>query len=133
MKISVSQYAKSLFESLSGKTEKEVKVVLKKFVAILGRNRDLNKAEGIMEIFSALWNAEHGELPAELLSARELGPTARETVINYLKEKTGAKKIMIKEEIDRKLLGGFVLKYESKVLDGSLKASLEELKKELIG
>ena len=133
MKISVQQYAKSLFESLSDKNEKEIKLVLKKFVAILGRNRDLNKAEGIMEAFSVLWNQEHGELSAELLSARELGPTAREMVAGYLKEKTGAKKIMIKEEIDQKLLGGFVLKYDSKVLDGSLKASLEELKKELIG
>jgi F0F1-type ATP synthase delta subunit len=30
--------------------------------------------------------------------------------------------------VDEDLLGGFVLKYGSKILDGSLKTSLEELK-----
>jgi len=128
MKISVQQYARSLYDSVFEKSEKEVKAVLKNFVALLGRNRELNRAEEIIRVFSELWNKEHGEINAVLVSARELGPTARETVTNYLKEKTSAKKISLKEEIDKKLLGGFVLKYDSKVLDGSLKTSLENLK-----
>jgi F0F1-type ATP synthase delta subunit len=40
---------------------------------------------------------------------------------------------MLTEETDKKLLGGFVLKYNSKVLDGSLKTSLAELKEEIGG
>ncbi len=128
MKVSVQQYAKSLYDSVFEKSEKEVKAVLKSFVAILGRNRELNKAEEIIRVFNELWNKEHGEVNATLVSARELGPTARETVTHYLKEKTSAKKISLKEEVDEKLIGGFVLKYDSKVLDGSLKTSLENLK-----
>jgi len=128
MKISVQQYAKSLYDSVFEKSEKEVKIILHNFVALLGRNRELNRAEEITRVFNELWNKEHGEINATLVSARELGPTAREIVTSYLKEKTSAKKISLKEEIDKKLLGGFVLKYDSKVLDGSLKTSLENLK-----
>jgi F-type H+-transporting ATPase subunit delta len=128
MKISVQQYAKSLYDSVLEKSEKEIKAVLHNFVALLGKNRELNKAEEITRVFNELWNKEHGEINATLVSARELGPTARETVTSYLKEKTSAKKINLKEEINKKLLGGFVLKYDSKVLDGSLKTSLENLK-----
>jgi len=131
MKISVQQYAQSLYVSVLGKSEKEVKVALKSFVAILGRNRELNKAEEISRAFNELWDKEHGEVSATLISARELGPTAREVVTSYLKEKTKAKKISLSEELDKKLLGGFVLKYDSKVLDGSLKTSLEKLKVEM--
>jgi F-type H+-transporting ATPase subunit delta len=131
MKISVQQYARSLYDSVVDKSEKELKLVLKNFVAVLGRNRELNKAEEIIRAFIEIWNKEHGEVVATLTSARELGPTARETVVNYLKEKTSAKKINLNEEIDKKLLGGFVLKYDSKVLDGSLKTSLEQLKVEM--
>jgi len=131
MKISVQQYARSLYDSVIDKSEKEVKLVLKNFVAILGRNRELNKAEEIIRAFNEIWNKEHGEVVATLTSARELGPTAREIVTNYLKEKTSAKKISLTEELDQKLLGGFVLKYDSKVLDGSLKTSLEQLKVEM--
>lgn len=131
MKISVQQYAQSLYDSVFDKSEKEIKVVLKNFVAVLGGNRELNKVEEIIRVFNEIWNKEHGEVAATLISARELGPTAREVVINYLKEKTSAKKISLQKEIDQKLIGGFILKYNSKVLDGSLKTSLKQLKIEI--
>ncbi len=120
-----------MYDSVYGKTEKEAKAVLKNFVALLGKNRELSRAEEIIGAFNELWNKEHGEVNAVLLSARELGPTAREVVVNYLKEKTGAKSITLDEEVDKKLMGGFVLKYDSKVLDGSLKTSLGELKNKI--
>jgi len=128
MKISAQQYARSLYDSVSGKSAKEIKLVLKNFVALLGKNRELNRSGEIVRAFNELWNKEYGEVNAVLISARELGPTARETVTNYLKEKTNAKKISLTEAVDGKLLGGFILKYESKILDGSLKTSLENLK-----
>jgi len=131
MKISVQQYAHSLYDSVIGKTDKEAKIVCQNFVALLGKNRELNKAEEIMDIFIELWNKEHGELVAELISARELGTSTRETVIAYLQEKTGAKKVVLEENIDKKLIGGFVLKYDNKVVDGSLKTSLAELKSKI--
>lgn len=133
MKISARQYAQGLYDSVLDKSEKEVKAVLKSFVAVLARNLDLNKADEISDFFQAIWEKEHGEVRAELISARELGPTARETVLGYLKEKTSAQKISLTTELDEKLIGGFVLKYNSKVLDGSLKTSLEELKTEIGG
>ncbi len=131
MKITARQYAQSLYESVSAKSEKEAKLVLQNFVALLGRNRELNKAEEIIRIFAEIWNKAQGELNAELISARELEASAREMIVSYLKEKTDAKKINLQEEIDNKLLGGFVLKYDSRVLDGSLKTSLEELKNKI--
>jgi len=133
MKISARQYAQGLYDSVVEKTEAQIKIALKNFTALLAKNLDFNKVKEIIERFEEIWEKEHGELRAELLSARELGPTARETVIDYLKKKTGAKKIMLGEEVDRKLLGGFVLKYNNKVLDGSLKTSLAELKEEIGG
>jgi len=131
MKISVSQYAKSLYESVAGKSEKDTKSALKNFVALLGRNRELNKVEEIINIFNELWNKEHGELSAELTSARELKPATRQIAINYLKERTGAEKIILTENIDKKIIGGFVLRYDSKVVDGSLKTSLDDLKNKI--
>ncbi len=131
MKISAQQYAQSLFDSVIGKSEKEVKAILKNFVAILGKNRELNKEAAIAAAFIEIWNREHGEVVATLESARELGPTARETVVDYLKNKTDAKKISLAENIDKTLIGGFVLRYGSKVLDGSLKNSLNSLKNKI--
>ena len=112
MKISAKQYALSLYESLQGKTDKiEVTKILHNFVAILGRSNNLNKESEIIEIFENIWNSENGELKAELTSARELSKESRETVVNYLKAKSGAKNIELAEKTDQKILGGFILKY----------------------
>lgn len=131
MKISVQQYARSLYDEVSGKTEKELKTALHNFVALLGKHRELNRAEEIIKAFQEIWDTEHGEVVATLISARELGPTARETILNYLKDKAGAKKISLTEEIDKKLLGGFLIRYNNKIIDGSLRTRLAELKNKI--
>jgi F-type H+-transporting ATPase subunit delta len=131
MKISARQYAQSLYESVANRPEKEVRAILKNFVEILGRGRELSKAPAIIERFKEVWAKEKGELAAELFSARELGPTIRELVIDYIKEKTGAKKINLQEKIKPELIGGFVLHYNDKIIDGSLKNSLEILRNKI--
>jgi F-type H+-transporting ATPase subunit delta len=131
MKISVQQYAQSLFVLVCDKSEKEVRIILPSFVKLLGRNQDLNKEAAIIEIFQEIWNKENGELLATLSSARELGKETKEMVVDYLKEKTAAQKINLKENIDEGLLGGFVLRYGSQILDGSLKTGLLNLKARL--
>ncbi len=128
MKISAKQYAMSLYDSLVGKSEEEIKVILHNFVAVLGRDRVLNREKEIITAFTEIWNKENGELAASISSAHELVENSREAITDYLKNRTGAKKVVLDESVDANLLGGFVLKYESKVLDGSLKANLEELK-----
>lgn len=131
MKISVQQYTRSLYDSVAGKSEKEVKAALKNFVALLGRNRILNKTPEIIAAFQEIWDKERGELAARIISARKLEPTASEIVVDYLRHKTSAKKVNLKEEMNKELLGGFVLRYGSKIVDGSLKNSLEELKSKI--
>jgi F-type H+-transporting ATPase subunit delta len=133
MKISVLQYAVSLYEAVIDKTESEVQVVLKNFVALLGRQHDLNKEAEIIKAFSDLWSSKNGEVTANLVSAHQVSDNTRELIVNYLKDKSGAKQIILDETEDRNLLGGFILKYNNKVLDGSLKSGLESLKAQLKG
>lgn len=133
MKISARQYAQSLYETTFGKSEKEVLAVLKKFVALLGKQRELGKADEIIYIFNEIWNKNNGEIEATLVSARKLDAATRKIIISYLEDKAGVKKITLKEEVDEKLIGGFVLKYNGKVIDGSLKNSLEGLKTKVEG
>lgn len=128
MKISARQYAESLYDSIDGQTDKEAAVILKNFVRLLGEKRDISKANAIIEAFGEIWDKNQGETAARLMTAREVKPATRTAVIDYLKNRTGFKEINLTEEIDHNLIGGFVLRYGSQVLDGSLKTSLGELK-----
>jgi len=127
MKISARQYAECLYELVAETPETGIKALLSRFVALLGSKRDLNLAPAIIKAFSDIWNKEHGELVAELTSARKLDIAARDIVLSYLKKKSGFNQILLDEKIDQQLLGGFVLKYNSKIIDGSLKSSLASL------
>lgn len=131
MKITAKQYAQCLYELVSTESDGKVKEILPRFVALLQKHQALNLAPAIILIFREIWNREHGEVVAELTSARELKNEAKETVINYLKNKSGATDVVLDEKIDKNILGGFILKYDNKIIDGSLRSSLEELKNSL--
>lgn len=131
MGISSRQYAQSLYEMTKGKSETEIKDILRKFVAILNNSHVLNKASEIITNFQKIWNEENGELVVSLASARELGPSVRELIIDYLKAKTGTKKISLTEKINKDLIGGFVLSYNDQIIDGSLKNNLVDLKNKI--
>lgn len=128
MKITVKQYARSLFELVETKSKSEVKDVIANFINLLVKNRDLNRADEILNELEKFWAEADGELKAEIVSARELGKEAKKLVIEYLKDKTKSEKIILEEKIDKKILGGFILRYEGKIIDGSLKNNLENLK-----
>ncbi|MFA6994929.1 MAG: ATP synthase F1 subunit delta [Patescibacteria group bacterium] len=131
MKISKQQYARSLYEAISDKSDKEVKAIIAGFVSILAQHHDLDRGAEIIQNFQELWSLERGELRVELTSARRLEPTVKASIVDYLKNKTGASSIDLQEKIDVNLIGGFVLGYNSSVLDGSLRNSLTDLKNKI--
>ena len=133
MKMSARQYAQCLYELVSNESDDKVKEILPKFVVLLEKHQALNLAPAIISVFTEIWNREHGEVVAELTSARELKSEAKEMIVSYLKEKSGAKEVILDENIDKNILGGFVLKYNNKIVDASLRSSLVELKNQMMG
>ena len=102
MKITVKQYARSLYELVEGKDKAEVKSVIANFIDLLVKNRDLNKSDEILNELEKFWSAADGELKAEITCARELGKEAKKLVVEYLKDKTKSEKIVLEEKIDKK-------------------------------
>lgn len=132
MKILPKQYAQSLFELVRDKDEQEVKDILKKFTNILARNRQLGKIKEIIACFEIIWQRENGELLVNLQSARPLVGGAKDIVVDYLKDKTKAASIILEEEIDQSLIGGFILRYDNRIIDTSIKSQLNALRTKLI-
>lgn len=131
MKVNVKQYARSLFEMVTDKSEAEAKDLIVKFVDFLHKRQDLNKAAAIIVELENLFDEKNGEEKAELLSARPLSPEAKKQIISYLQNKVGGKGLKLEETIDQNLIGGFVLRYNGLVIDGSLQNNLRKFKKQL--
>ena len=131
MKANIKQYAELFYELTADKNSGEIKGAIEKFVKLLARQGQLNKADKIIDSFSKVWNKKRGIVEAEAISARELDKEIVKLLHGYIVKLSGAKEIILAEKVDKKILGGVVIKYGDKVVDGSLKMRLVELKSSL--
>lgn len=131
MKITSTQYAKSLYETTVGKTQPEIDGVVANFIKLLQKSRKIKLADKIIAKFSEIWNKENGIVEAEVATARKLESSQAHKVKSFLKEKYQAKEVVINNKIDSNIKGGIVIKVRDEILDGSVARQLRELKKNL--
>lgn len=80
--------------------------------------------------FVAQYNEINGIVTAEVTSAIALTDASRAEVIALVKKEMNAKEVVVKEKVDEKLIGGFILKVGDKQFDASIANGLNKLKKE---
>lgn len=131
MKINVSQYSQALFELTFNKSEDEVKGVINDFLEYLIKNNDFFLLDKIVYSFNQLIKEASGELEIEIVSARPLSEVSDSSLKKYLAAKSGASDVKISENIDKDIIGGFILRYQDKVIDASLKHSLLSFQKQI--
>jgi F-type H+-transporting ATPase subunit delta len=71
-----------------------------------------------------------GIVTAEVTSAIPLTESSKAEVVSLVKQELGAKEVIVKEKVDEKLIGGFILKVGDKQFDASISGGLSKLKKE---
>ncbi len=131
MKITPAQYAKALFELTYNQKEEEIKPILDNFIKILAQNNDLKKINDITEEFSNIWDKKRGKVKVKIISARPLNENALNLIKNYLSQKIEAKTFDVQHKIDKKILGGVIIKLKDKILDASLTNYLNRLKQHI--
>ncbi|SDL33559.1 F-type H+-transporting ATPase subunit delta [Pedobacter sp. ok626] len=80
--------------------------------------------------FIVQYNAIKGIVTADVTSATELTAESRAEIEAIVKKEIGANVVVIKEKVNDKLIGGFILKVGDKQFDASIASSLNKLKKE---
>ena len=74
-----------------------------------------------------MYVSSKGSLTAELSSATELSEVDLSLVKKYIQESAGSKVNLI-TKLDSSILGGYILKIGSLMLDGSIRSKLQGLK-----
>lgn len=129
MKISNKQLAQALYDLTDNKNEEEVKQSIESFVKKLQKTHKLKEAEDIIKKFEIIWDKKKGIIQAEIISARPLKDTDLEKIKHFIKKKYQAKKVILKNEINPSIKGGFILKTREEILDASVKARFKKLDK----
>lgn len=79
----------------------------------------------VRDIEAAL--CERGVLLANVASSYQLADDTKNTIVHYLKKKTGAKDVYLRPEVDPSLLGGVRIETPDQRLDTTLRHRLNQL------
>ncbi len=98
---------------------------------LVARGR-LSMIGDIADGYQRLLDSYRGIEPAEVITAIPLGEEDKLKLAEHLSAVVG-KKVVLKTEVDSRLIGGLIARIGGKLLDGSTRSKLEALKKELAG
>ena len=130
MKYTVPQYAQALYEALHGTKDMDHEKILDNFARLLQQNGDLGKFSQIEEAFVKHEKTAKGIKAADVITARKLSGTEQEKLIRELNDYLGTK-VDLKKKVDEGILGGVIIQVEDKLIDGSIKRNLQDLKNNL--
>lgn len=104
------------------------KKATKELAALIVDQRLHGQVEDILVDISKEYARVHGVIDAEARTAYPLSDTLKKELIERVKQSTGARSVILHEEIDKSLLGGVIVSASDMELDLSLRAKLAKLK-----
>ena len=119
---------KILKETFEGKTEK----LLYNFICLLCDKKRTSLFLKISESFFESYRDYHGFLEVNAVSAVALSEEQKEKLREKLSALTG-KKILLKTQVEPSVIGGIILRYDNKEIDGSVQKKLDSLRNTIRG
>ncbi|MEI6378051.1 MAG: F0F1 ATP synthase subunit delta [Candidatus Falkowbacteria bacterium] len=127
-KTSAQQYAQAVLDECLDSLPKDYPKILDSFCAVLEKNGDLSKWHEIEKALLVLDDERNSVSRAELWSSRPLSDNELEGLTAQVMADSGRQQVVWKQRIDKKLLGGVIVKYGDRVLDMSYDGNLRRLK-----
>ena len=125
----VSQDAKG--EVLTKILKSQVNSETFKFLMVLVDRDRINLLKSVITNYLELVYETASIKTIEVVTAVEFSNAQKNTLIQKLKELTNAREIKLAITIDQNVIGGFLIKTESKVIDFTIKYQLQQLAKHL--
>jgi len=120
---SSAEKAAGLKRAISGADQE-----LLNFLELLIEKQRMPEVFRIRRQLDELWKKENRRIEVTVTSAVELEPAVVEKVGEEIERQTG-QKVELASRVDGEILGGIVLQVGNKVLDASIRARLEKLRK----
>jgi len=126
-KNSPRQFAVALYEITKGVKIAELDNILRNFVLMLAKHRQLKSSGKIIDEFISYSKEKIGIMDISITSATKLDGETIEEV-----KKAFGRKVESTETVDKSLIGGIVVRTSERILDASIKTQILKLKQQLI-
>ena len=97
------------------------------FLKVISRNKRFAKLSSIIFQFMNINSQKRGDVLADVTSADELSDKQKNGIRDQLKQTLG-EKLSLNFNVDRKIIGGLIVKVGSKMVDSSLATKINKLK-----
>jgi len=104
--------------------------ILQNFLKLLIEKHRMPAVFRVRRSFDELWQRENKLLPVEVTSAIELDQNTVKQIGDRIGEETG-QKIELSERVDPDILGGLVVRVGNSIIDSSIRARLDSLRKQV--
>jgi len=104
--------------------------ILQNFLKLLIEKSRMPAVFRVRRAFDELWQRENKLLPVEITSAIELDKKTVKQIGDRIGEETG-QKIELSEHVDPDILGGLVVRVGNSIIDASIRARLDQLRKQV--
>lgn len=105
----------------------EITAAFIRLLTVKGRENVLPEiAQAFIEQYDALKNIH----PVKFITAVPVGEDVKDAIAGRIKAETGLPNIELKHAVNEDLIGGFVIEFDNKKVDASVKRDLEDIKKQ---
>jgi F-type H+-transporting ATPase subunit delta len=118
-------------EILTKTLESQVNTETFKFLMVLAKRDRINILKSVIANYLELVYETASIKTIEVSTAYPFANAQKNTLIQKLKELTNAREIRLVITVDSSLIGGFLIKTDSKVIDFTIKNQLQKLAKHL--
>lgn len=129
--LSNNDIARAIYLVSKDKTHPELREINSKIIKFLARRRLLSKSPDILERLNKIINQEAGRIVVKVQSARKLKEEIKKELTIFLKKRYKAKEVVLKEELDEKLLGGIKIEINDEIIDLTAKNKIKKLQEHL--
>ena len=129
--VSNNDIARAIYLSSQDKSGKEQAEILSKVTQFLFRRRLLSRSPDILARLDKMIDKSEERIVVNISSKQALHENIKKEIAQILKERYGAKKVILIESIDEKLLGGFKIQVNDEVIDLTIKNKIEKLQEYL--
>ena len=115
----------NIFEKILSK--KKADIYTNNFLKVISSNKRFAKLSSIISQFININSQKRGDVLADIISAEELVDDQKNKIKNQLTSILG-KKLSLNFNVDKKIIGGLIIKVGSKMVDSSLATKINKLK-----
>ncbi len=126
-KFSNNEIANAIYKGAKGKEGENLSLFMQNVIKFLVQKKLLFKSEHIISELEKVHDKESGILKVNLFTKNKIDESFKNELINILSKKYKVEKIILRENIDPKIVDGFRLEIGDEILDTSIKNKLQKL------